>query len=224
MLGGRAVRQERPLLPASPAHTFSTSNCCTSLSFDFKALCRADISEMPSKLAKVQKHVAKKKGSKINALHQNSRDAQRLRKADVRDDRVARLTAVREKANKQWIDRVGFFKERLPEVLHPLELVEVQALISDYLNRNEEELDHLKAERRAGRPPNTRQTLLEQLRQTEEKEHESGLWLPDLQDERTLMRLDEWSGEWAGLGVMRFVRVDKSGRVKESQFPPRGAS
>ena len=179
---------------------------------------------MPSKLAKVQKHVTKKKGNKIHPLHENSRDAQRLRKAGVRDDRVARLTAVREKANKQWIDRVAFFQDRLPEMLHPLELEKVQALVGEYLHRNDEELEHLKAERRPGRPPSTRQTLLEEQGRLEQREHESGFWLPNLQDEETLVKLDGWKRDWIGLGIMRFTRIDKSGGVKESQFPPRGAS
>ena len=36
--------------------------------------------------------------------------------------------------------------------------------------------------------------------------------------------LDGWKGEWLSLGVMRFMRVQRDGDVKESQFPPRGAS
>lgn len=179
---------------------------------------------MPSKLSKVQKHVTKKKGAKATSLHENSRDARRLRNAGARDDRVARLTSVREKANKLWIDRVAFFQDRLPETLHPLEKEKIQALVQDYLARGDEELEKLKAERRTGRPASTRQTLLEQQRKMEEKEFESGFWMPNLQDEETLTRLDGWKGDWVGLGVMRFVRVGSEGMVQESSFPPRGAS
>jgi len=58
---------------------------------------------MPSKYAKVQKKVVKKKGaSKAKALHENSRDALRMRNASARDDRVARLSAVREKTNEKF--------------------------------------------------------------------------------------------------------------------------
>lgn len=179
---------------------------------------------MPSKLAKVQKHVTKKKGAKATSLHENSRDSKRLRSAGARDDRVARLTAVRQHANKQWLDRVAFFQDRLPETLHPLETEKIQALVQDYLARSDEELEQLKAERRSGRPASTRQTLLEQQRNMEGKEFESGFWMPNLQDEETLTRLDGWKGDWVGLGVMRFVRVSREGAVNESSFPPRGAS
>ena len=179
---------------------------------------------MPSKLAKVQKQVTKKKGNKIHSLHENSRDAKRLRKAGARDHRVARLTAGRERNNKIWIDRIAFFRERLPETLHPLDMEKIQASISDCLTRNDSELEDLKAERRQGRPPSTRQTLLEEQKKMEEREYESGFWLPNLQDDETLVKLDRWKCDWVGLGVMRFVKIDKTGTVKESQFPPRGAS
>lgn len=180
--------------------------------------------KMPSALAKVQKHVKKKKGDKIKSLHENSRDAQRLRRAGNRDDRVARLSSIREQVNKQWIDRIVFFQQRLPETLHPLEIPKVLSLIQVYVERNDDELEQLRLERRAGRPPSTRQTLLEQQRKSDEKEFASGLWLPNLQDEETLVKLDRWAGDWVSLGTMRFVRVDVKGELKESQFPPRGAS
>lgn len=179
---------------------------------------------MPSKLNKVQKHVNKKKGSKVNALHENSRDAKRLRNAGARDERVARTTATREKANRQWLDRVAFFQERLPETLHPLDVAAMQDLIRQFLSRHDEELAGLKAERRPGRPPSNRQALLEQQLKLETHEYESGFWMPDLRDVETLEKLDAWKGEWLGLGNLRFARVEQGGGVKESQFPPRGAS
>ena len=179
---------------------------------------------MPSKLAKVQKHVAKKKGSKANSLHENSRDAKRIRRADARDDRVARLSATRQRNNKQWLDRMDFFQDHLPDTLHPLELIDIQALIVEYLSRNNAEIESLQAERRPGRPASNRQTLLEDLKKTEQHEYESGFWMPNLQDEVTLVKLDQWAGEWTSLAILRFVRVDKTGNAKESQFPPRGAS
>jgi len=179
---------------------------------------------MPSKLAKVQKHVSKKKGSKINSLHENSRDARRLRRAGASDDRVARLTAVHKKANRVWLERVAFFQDQLPETLNPFETEEIRALVQEYLDRNNEESEQLKAERRPSRPASTRQTLLEQQMELERKEFESGFWIPNLQDEETLIKLDAWKGDWLSLANLRFVRATRGGDVKESQFPPRGAS
>jgi translation machinery-associated protein 16 len=72
-------------------------------------------------------------------------------------------------------------------------------MIEDYLGRDDEELAKLKAERRAGRPPSTRQTLLEQARATEQDEYAAGFWVPDLEDAAVLEKLKQWDGKWASL-------------------------
>ncbi|EME40152.1 hypothetical protein DOTSEDRAFT_137967 [Dothistroma septosporum NZE10] len=179
---------------------------------------------MPSKLSKVTKRVTKKKGSKINALHENSRDARRLRRAGARDERVANMKATKQRTNLPWLERIAFFQDNLPDTLHPLNMEEIKDLVKQFLQRHDEELSALKGDRRSGRPASTRQSLLEQAVKAETQEFESGFWLPNLQDEETLEKLDQWKGLWLGLGTLRFVRVQKDGEVKESQFPPRGAS
>lgn len=179
---------------------------------------------MPSKLSKVQKHVSKKKGSKINSLHENSRDAQRLRRASSRDDRVARTNALKQKMNGKWLERIVFLSSRLPETLHPLELATIHDLVKSFVGRHDDELATLRSERRAGRPASNRQTLLEQALDADQKEYESGFWLPNLQDEETLVKLDTWQGDWSSLANLRYIRLSERSDVKESQFPPRGAS
>lgn len=179
---------------------------------------------MVSKLSKVQKSVNKKQGGqKVNKLHENSRDAQRLRNAGARDDKVLRVASHRRKENKLWIDRIAFLKENLPDTLHPMELEDIKALIEQYLSRYNDEIAQLKSERRPGRPATTRQVLLEQQVVTEAQEYAGGFWMPNLQDAETLVKLDAWEGRWLGLGNLRFIRVVKEGGVKESQFPPGGA-
>lgn len=215
-------RQALPQSGRIPA-SHLTLNLQFSLLFKLAKI-RRKSGTMPSKLNRVQKHVTKKKGAKINALHENSRDAQRLRRAGARDERVSKLTATREKQNRPWLDRVAFFQERLPETLHPLDLAQIKELVREFLSRHDAELAQLKAERRPGRPPSNRQSLLEQQIKQEALEFESGFWLPNLQDEETLVKLEAWRGEWFALAPVRFVRVAKDGGVKESQFPPRGAS
>ena len=180
---------------------------------------------MPSSLSKVQKHVTKKKGPiKLKSLNENSRDAQRIRRAGARDDRVQRQQKWKKNANRAWLERVAFFQDNLPETLHPFELPQLQSLIVEYISRHNEEMETCKAERRQGRPASTRQKALEQFIETERQEYESGFWMPDLQDEVSLVKLDKWGGDWISLGNLRWVRVDRSGDIKESAFPPRGAS
>ncbi|KAK4984281.1 translation machinery-associated protein 16 [Elasticomyces elasticus] len=180
---------------------------------------------MPSKLAKVQKHITKKKGSKANALHENSRDAQRLRTASARDEKVARLTAVREKTNQPLIERVAFFQDHV-ELIDTARSADEQTreIIASYLGRTDDELAALVAERRPGRPPSTRQPLLEQSRKTEQREYESGFWCPDMKDPANLAALEKWGRDWSSLARIKFIRVPKVGGIRESAFPPKGAS
>lgn len=101
---------------------------------------------------------------------------------------------------------------------------EVHDAIARYLRREDDSLATLKAERRPGRPKSTRQTLLEQQQDQEQKEYESGLWIPDMQNEASLIKLRNWKGEWIALSPLTYVRVGKSGSIKESAFPPKGAA
>lgn len=58
---------------------------------------------MTNRLFKVTKKVAKKKGrGSVTALHENSRDAKRLRAASSRDETFAKHAALRAKQNEPY--------------------------------------------------------------------------------------------------------------------------
>ena len=57
---------------------------------------------MPRSLSKVQKHVSKKRGGKPNALHENSRDAQRLRRAGAREDKLTKILNAATRSNQNY--------------------------------------------------------------------------------------------------------------------------
>jgi translation machinery-associated protein 16 len=59
------------------------------------------IKMVSNRLDKVQKKITKKKGKAPN-LHEGSRDTQRLQSAAQRDDKLNRLTKVREKQNRTY--------------------------------------------------------------------------------------------------------------------------
>lgn len=106
----------------------------------------------------------------------------------------------------------------------PLTVAGIQAMIEDYLGRDDEELATLQTARRAGRPPTTRETLLKQHQVMEQGEYASGFWVPDLEDLDILQRLKAWDGKWASLATLKFSRIAKDGNRKESSFPPKGMS
>ena len=68
---------------------------------------------MAKSLNKVQKKVSKKRGGKPNNLHENSRDAQRLRTAGAREEKMAKLLDAAYRANQAYVDRVSWFKSAL---------------------------------------------------------------------------------------------------------------
>ncbi|KAL8780562.1 MAG: hypothetical protein Q9194_000833 [Teloschistes cf. exilis] len=153
---------------------------------------------MPKNLAKVQKQIARKKGAATSSLHENSRDAKRLRRAGARSEKLEKLAAARAKAYQPY--------RKL------------------YLSRNADELATIQSERRPGRPTSTREDTLKQGIDVEDKEYASGLWIPDISDAATVDRLAAWNGEWSSLNNLRFVRIAKDGVKHTSSFPPNGNS
>ncbi|KAL8928468.1 MAG: hypothetical protein Q9208_001702 [Pyrenodesmia sp. 3 TL-2023] len=179
---------------------------------------------MPKNLAKVQKKISKKKGKALSSLHENSRDAKRLRRAGARSEKLDKLAAARGRASQPLLQRIAFFQSAAQESPETFTISDIQLLIEVYLSRDSSELSTLQSERRPGRPTSTREDTLKQLQDTEAKEYASGFWLPDMEDAETLARLKVWSGEWMNLNTMKFVRVKQDGTKDPSRFPPKGQS
>ncbi|MCJ1297342.1 hypothetical protein MMC08_000128 [Hypocenomyce scalaris] len=179
---------------------------------------------MPKSLAKVHKKISKKTKGNISSLHENSRDSQRLRRAGARDDKLARLSKARSKANQPHMQRVAFFQGAAKAAEGPIDVEKIQMLIQRHLQRDAEELAKLKRERRSGRPSSTREDLLGQRMAVEEREYDTGFWIPDMEDEENLKLLRNWTGEWTSLNTLKYVRLARNGLKHESSFPPKGQS
>lgn len=139
------------------------------------------------------------------------------------------------------VQRISFFRDAALTATAPLAVAEIQGLVEKsvslfdfsfgamlmgyrYLTRDAPVLRELQSARRPGRPSSTKEDLLGQRMETEEKEYGSGYWVPDMRDEGTLERLVEWKGEWAGLGRLKWVRVRRDGEVRGSEWPPTGGA
>ena len=83
---------------------------------------------MPKNLAKVQKKIAKKKGNS-NSLHENSRDAQKLRRAGARSEKLDKLAAARAKAKQPHC------RESLPQMITWCEMLTLPSDKSGLLSR-----------------------------------------------------------------------------------------
>ncbi|ETN45426.1 uncharacterized protein HMPREF1541_09257 [Cyphellophora europaea CBS 101466] len=179
---------------------------------------------MPRSLGKVQKHISKKRGGKPTALHQNSRDAQRLRRAGAREDKLARIFDAATRTNQVYVDRVAWYRSALEGSTGPLTEEELHVLTQTFIGREDEELAEAKAERRPGRPPSKVEERINDRKDTEEKEYKAGFWIPDLRDQEGRDKLEKWSGDWAGLNTLSFIRITNGGGVQTSKFPPKGMS
>jgi translation machinery-associated protein 16 len=179
---------------------------------------------MARSLSKVQKHISKKRGGKPNSLHQNSRDAQRLRRAGAREEKVAKLIDAATRANQVYVDRVSWYRFALEGSQGPLSEEELQVLTRSFVGREDEELQEAQAQRRPGRPPSKVEERINDRKDAEEKEYHGGFWVPDLRDQEGRDKLERWSGDWAGLNTLKFIRITKDGTVKGSTFPPKGMS
>lgn len=93
-----------------------------------------------------------------------------------------------------------------------------------YIQRDDDELANLKAQRRKGRPPSTDEERLTQMIDSEQREFRGGFWVPDLRDGDGRLKLEKWNGDWAGMNSLRFVRVVETGAIRPSSFPPKGQS
>ncbi|KAJ5692479.1 hypothetical protein N7462_001902 [Penicillium macrosclerotiorum] len=179
---------------------------------------------MPRTLQKVHKHIAKKRHGVVDSLHENSRDARRLRRAGARDDRLSRHTAMVLKARQPYMDRIEYFHEAVQAIDQPLSDAELAEIVTQCINRDAEELEKLQQERRKGRPPIKREEALTQRTETEQKEFKTGFWVPELGDADVLHALKHWNGEWTGLSSMKFCRLTQDGVKQSSSFPPKGMS
>ncbi|EFQ31697.1 hypothetical protein CGRA01v4_04705 [Colletotrichum graminicola] len=180
---------------------------------------------MPSTLQKARKHIAKKRNGHDLALHEYSRDSKRLHKASIRDQKLEKLHASRNKKEQPLLDRARYFQKAVQEnKSEPLELAAIQKLIHKFVHQYDEEYAEVKKTRRPGRPASPKEDLLKQKIANLEEEYRIGFYLPDLLDASNTLVLDRWEGSWSYLTSVAWVKITSDGNIKKSSFPPTGSS
>ncbi|GJC91637.1 hypothetical protein ColKHC_00463 [Colletotrichum higginsianum] len=152
---------------------------------------------MPSTLQKARKHIAKKRNGHDLALHEFSRDSKRLHKASIRDQKLEKLHASRNKKEQP---------------------------LRRFVHQYDEEYAEVKKTRRPGRPASPKEDLLKQKIANLEEEYRIGFYLPDLLNESNTILLDLWEGSWSYLTSVAWVKITNDGTIKQSSFPPKGSS
>ncbi|KAL8873814.1 MAG: hypothetical protein Q9174_000771 [Haloplaca sp. 1 TL-2023] len=99
---------------------------------------------MPKALAKVQKQIAKKKKGATSSLHENSRDAKRLRRAGARSGKLEKLAAATAKTYQPYVHRIEFFRSGTQNTRDTMTTEAMQALITQYSHLIDEETNTYK--------------------------------------------------------------------------------
>ena len=177
-------------------------------------------------LNKVTKNISKSTGS----LHIKGRKFKQLNRATLRDKKLQqrKSQSLERKSNELSIVfsfRVYYKKntandggdedeeegENFKEFSNKKQftLDEMKQIIEKFIHQNDDELQRLQSERRKGRPPTNRQTILEEKLKYDLEIYRTGFKIPDLTDQLTVERIKEWNGTTGATTTMKFIRVSK---------------
>ncbi|CEP18577.1 hypothetical protein [Parasitella parasitica] len=154
------------------------------------------------------------------AIHPYSRKAHQISRVYQRKEKLA--VKEKKKANNPLGERWLWFRYAFDEEKTVATKPEMHELIELYLERHDEEISELEADRCRGhkKPKNARQQLLESVRTRETSEYNSGMELPDMTNGKTLKLLREWDGDKNGMPRMTTIRLQKPDDDKDTKPPP----
>ena len=172
-------------------------------------------------MAKTVLKVTQKIRKKKTLLHPKGRKAQLLARASLRDDRVNQKKLIHSMRKSEENLIVDFFQEFInsPSEIQKekYEVDDLKSLIETFINRDNDELQTLKSERRADRPPSKRQQLLESRLKKEIHMYETGWKVPDLRTAANVSLLRLWKGGHGGLTAINFALVKKEGTPEDGK-------
>ncbi|KAJ3198858.1 hypothetical protein HDU82_000960 [Entophlyctis luteolus] len=155
-----------------------------------------------------KKSIDKIKG--IEKAHPFSRKAKQVRRAYAREDRIAKVKSINDEIKTRQVDRIVWFKYALPDDLTSATPDLVHELIEQYINRNEDEINALKATIRPNRPKPAKLDVYLMVMGKDRQEYEAGFKLPDLCNAANVSKLREWEGDYNGLAAIRMVHIAAS--------------
>ncbi|ODV77450.1 uncharacterized protein CANTADRAFT_56349 [Suhomyces tanzawaensis NRRL Y-17324] len=161
-------------------------------------------------LNKVTKNLSKSTGT----IHIKGRKFKQLNRATLRDKKITakKLKSLEQKENEL---AVIFFLQKLIKddedfsKFETFTLKQMKGFVELFIQRYDDELDQLRADRRPGRPQTNRQQILEEAVKHDRHVYETGMKIPNLTDKETVDRIRAWNGTTGGTTVMKFVHVYK---------------
>ncbi|KAI9331735.1 translation machinery-associated protein 16 [Obelidium mucronatum] len=158
-----------------------------------------------------KKHkVSKIKGAE--KAHPYSRKAGQMRRAFAREERVDKLKTMKDADRMREVDRMVWFKYALPDEVAAATPEMVHDLIDQYIHRNDDEVEALKATIRPNRPKPAKLGLYDMLMGKDRHEYRTGMKVPNMTDAANVVRLRQWEGDYNGIGAIKMVSVVASSK------------
>ncbi|KAF3926741.1 hypothetical protein ABW21_db0206558 [Orbilia brochopaga] len=170
---------------------------------------------MARSLRKIQAQIKRKRGASSTALIEDSRDAKRLRSGMMRQERLQKSGAARQKALQPKVMRFQHFQQlaNADGEAAQLSVADILAHVERFLSSIDEEIQQLAATRRVGRPRSAQEDRLRNLLEREQAEFDAGYEIPDLLDDEGARLLRGWSGRAADVAQLKTRRITRDGRL-----------
>ncbi|CCK71322.1 Tma16p KNAG_0G02660 [Huiozyma naganishii CBS 8797] len=170
------------------------------------------LSKSLSKIHKNIKAARKATGKPAGVIHPNGRRFKQLNRATLREEKLALKKRLHFDRRACELQRVKFIQDLVNSEewssKTSFSLEETVEFISLFIARDDAELDALVEKRRKDRPPSKRQESLQQRREVEQRELETGFLVPDLTSEANVKFLRQWDNDLGAMSTLQTVRVD----------------
>lgn len=142
------------------------------------------------------------KSAKNKNIHPKGRKFKQLNRATLREVSILKkkLLHIDKRSNElmciKFIQDIVLSAEYLDREIFTVE--ELKQFLQAYIDRDDQELELLKDARKPGRPTSNKQLLLESKKKQELGIFETGWYLPNLMDSKTVKNLRNWNGTFGG--------------------------
>jgi hypothetical protein len=148
--------------------------------------------------------------TKASSAHPRSRKASQLNRALLRDSHLsARLQKSLSSKQHPLVDRLTWFQLQLDDRAAYTAL-QADEFISEYINRHDDEIQHIEASLRPGRPVPSRLLMLRQVKKQDRDLHETGSFeMVDLLSPQSVTVFRAWSGDYNSIDLLKMMRYKK---------------
>ncbi|KAF3912929.1 hypothetical protein AA313_de0209446 [Arthrobotrys entomopaga] len=170
---------------------------------------------MPKSLRKIQSQIKQKRGASSTALIEDSRDARRLRKGMLRQERLIKSDSARQKFLQPKVQRFRHFQNILRSGVDVkgISATDILKYIDEFLSSLDEEIKRLSTARREGRPRSAQEDRLRNSLEREIAELDSGYEIPDVFDNEAVKLLLGWKGDTHNISQIKRMRITREGKV-----------